>query len=156
MLLYRLMQISYTLPDIQAAAQQFWEQAKDFKVITFNGGLGAGKTTFTTALCQWLGVTDHVSSPTFSLINEYHFTDASGKDKVIYHSDWYRLHDEEEAVQAGIEDMLAQQEGWCIVEWAERAPGLLPERYLEVNFILADDNMRTLVFIKHGFVEKVQ
>lgn len=143
------MQISYTLSDIQTAAQQFWQYAQPFKVITFNGGLGAGKTTFASALCAYLGVTDAVSSPTFSLINEYHFVNEEGKEKVIYHSDWYRLHDEEEAIQAGIEDMLALKEGWCIVEWAERAPGLLPVHYLEVQFVIDDDNKRTLVFINH-------
>lgn len=143
------MQISYSLSDIQTAAQQFWQYGREFKVITFNGGLGAGKTTFTSALCAYLGVTDSVSSPTFSLINEYHFVDEEGEGRVIYHSDWYRLHDEEEAIQAGIEDMLAQKEGWCIVEWAERAPGLLPAHYLEVHFIIDDDNKRTLVFINH-------
>jgi tRNA threonylcarbamoyladenosine biosynthesis protein TsaE len=141
------MQISYTLSDIQTAVQQFWQYAQEFKVITFNGGLGAGKTTFTSALCAYLGVTDAVSSPTFSLINEYHFVNEEGTEKVIYHSDWYRLRDEEEAIQAGIEDMLAQKEGWCIVEWAERAPGLLPAHYLEVHFTVDDDNKRTLVLI---------
>lgn len=147
------MQITYTLTDIQTAAQQFWQYAKGFNTITFNGGLGAGKTTFTSALCAYLGVTDSVSSPTFSLINEYHFTDETGKDQIIYHSDWYRLHDEEEAIQAGIEDMLTQKTGWCIVEWAERAPGLLPQRYLQVNFNIEDDDKRTLVLINHGLVE---
>lgn len=143
------MQISYTLADIQKAAEQFWQLAKNYKVITFNGGLGAGKTTFTSALCTYLKVTDTVSSPTFSIINEYHFTDEDGKEHIIYHSDWYRLHDEEEAIQAGIEDMLGQKEGWCIVEWAERAKGLLPDHHLEVNFTVEDDDKRTLVFINH-------
>ncbi len=141
------MQITYSLTEIQAAAQQFWQYAKTFKVITFNGGLGAGKTTFTSALCDFLGVEDSVSSPTFSLINEYHFIDDIGREQIIYHSDWYRLHDEEEAIQAGIEDMLSRNPGWCIIEWAERAPGLLPQQYLEVNFTIEDDNKRTLVLI---------
>jgi tRNA threonylcarbamoyladenosine biosynthesis protein TsaE len=88
-----------------------------------------------------------VSSPTFSLINEYHFTDETGEDQIIYHSDWYRLRDEEEAIHAGIEDMLNRNDGRCIIEWAERAPGLLPVHYLEVIFTVEDDNMRTLVLI---------
>lgn len=138
------MQISYTLRDIQQAADQFWQYAHQFRVITFNGGLGAGKTTFTRALCAVLGVKDVVSSPTFSLINEYHYTDSAGKEQVIYHSDWYRLRDEEEAIQAGIEDMLAREEACCIVEWSERAPALLPARYLEVNFEVGEDDSRTL------------
>lgn len=143
------MQISYTLANIQTAAHRFWQYAHPYRVIIFNGGLGAGKTTFTSALCACLGVTDPVSSPTFSLINEYHFMDETGKGKIVYHSDWYRLRDEEEAIQAGIEDMLAQKDGWCIVEWAERAPGLLPQHYLEVDFRVDDDDTRTLVLNKH-------
>lgn len=143
------MQISYTLPDIQGAADQFWQYAHQFRVITFNGGLGAGKTTFTRALCTFLGVEDVVSSPTFSLINEYHFKDKEGLERVIYHSDWYRLRDEEEAIQAGIEDMLAHKEAWCIIEWSERAPGLLPSHYLEVNFEVGEDDSRNLILAAH-------
>jgi len=143
------MQISYTLSDIQEAAHRFWQYAHQFRVITFNGGLGAGKTTFTRALCTVLGVTDAVSSPTFSLINEYHFMDKEGQKRLIYHSDWYRLRDEEEAIQAGIEDMLAQTEAWCIVEWAERAPGLLPGHYLQVDFEIGTDDSRILTLKEH-------
>jgi len=140
------MEISFSLSDIDKAAMEFWQYAKDFHVITFNGGLGAGKTTFTRALCTYLGVEDIVSSPTFSLINEYRFKDEAGKEQVIYHSDWYRLQDEEEAIQAGIEDMLAQKKAWCIVEWAERAPGLLPEKVLHVDFSVADEDHRIIRF----------
>lgn len=142
------MQITYSLTNIADAARGFWQYARDFKVITFNGGLGAGKTTFTRALCQYLGVKDVVSSPTFSLINEYVFEEEQGKNRLIYHSDWYRIADEEEAINAGIEDMLQHKDAYCIVEWAERAPGLLPEHYLEVNFVLEDDDIRTLVLNK--------
>lgn len=139
------MHIKYTLNNIDSAVKAFWQVAKPYKVITFNGGLGAGKTTFTRALCKYLGVEDTVSSPTFSLINQYHFKDQSGKDNIIYHSDWYRINDEEEAIQAGIEDML-QQEGWCIIEWAERFPALLPKHYLSVDFQVDEEaNSRMLL-----------
>lgn len=140
------MELSFSLSDIDKAAADFWQYAKAYRVITFNGGLGAGKTTFTSALCAYLGVEDVVSSPTFSLINEYHFKDGNGKDCIIFHSDWYRLQDEEEAIQAGIEDMLAQKEAWCIIEWAERAPGLLPAKVLSADFSLLDENRRLLKF----------
>lgn len=140
------MELSFSLSDIDKAVADFWQYAKAFPVITFNGGLGAGKTTFTRALCAYLGVEDVVSSPTFSLINEYHFKDENGKDRVIYHSDWYRLQDEEEAIQAGIEDMLAQKQAWCIVEWAERAPGLLPSKILSVDFLVEDEVNRVIRF----------
>jgi tRNA threonylcarbamoyladenosine biosynthesis protein TsaE len=140
------MELTFSLADIDIAAATFWQHAKAFPVITFNGGLGAGKTTFTRALCSYLEVEDVVSSPTFSLINEYHFKDPEGKEQVIFHSDWYRLHDEEEAIQAGIEDMLAHKEAWCIIEWAERAPGLLPSKVLEVNFFVTDETNRSIRF----------
>jgi tRNA threonylcarbamoyladenosine biosynthesis protein TsaE len=139
------MHIKYTLSDIDSTVKAFWKIAKPYKVITFKGGLGAGKTTFTRALCRYLGVEDTVNSPTFSLVNEYHFKDEDGKDNIIYHSDWYRINDEEEAVQAGIEDML-QQEGWCIIEWAERFPALLPKHHLSVEFqIDGEDDSRLLL-----------
>lgn len=143
------MQISYTLADIQKAADQFWQYAHQFRVIAFNGGLGAGKTTFTRALCAHIGVADVVSSPTFSLINEYHFRDSGGQAHILYHSDWYRLRDEEEAIQAGVEDMLARHDAWCIVEWAERVPGLLPPRHLEVQFLPGDQEQRVLLLLPH-------
>jgi tRNA threonylcarbamoyladenosine biosynthesis protein TsaE len=142
----KFMEISFSLSDINKAAAEFWQYAKDFHVITCHGGLGAGKTTFTRALCNHLDVEDIVSSPTFSLINEYHFKDETGKEQIIYHSDWYRLHDEEEAIQAGIEDMLAQKQAWCIVEWAERAPGLLPSNLLNVDFSVEDEDNRIIRF----------
>ncbi|KAA5535000.1 tRNA (adenosine(37)-N6)-threonylcarbamoyltransferase complex ATPase subunit type 1 TsaE [Taibaiella lutea] len=140
------MEISFSLSDINKAAAEFWQYAKDFHVIAFNGGLGAGKTTFTRALCNYLSVEDIVSSPTFSLINEYHFKDETGKEQIIFHSDWYRLQDEEEAIQAGIEDMLAQKQSWCIIEWAERASGLLPENILNVDFFVEDADNRIIRF----------
>lgn len=143
------MQISYTLSDIQDAAYQFWQYAHQFRVITLNGGLGAGKTTFTRALCAVLEVEDVVSSPTFSLINEYRFKDKEGGEQVIYHSDWYRICDEEEAIQAGIEDMLLQKDAYCIIEWAERAPGLLPAHYLEVDFETGENDSRNLRLKAH-------
>ena len=140
------MEIIFSLSNIDQAAATFWDHAKAFPVITFNGGLGAGKTTFTRALCTYLGVEDVVSSPTFSLINEYHFKDETGKDRTIFHSDWYRLNDEEEAIQAGVEDMLAQTQAWCIIEWAERAQGLLPPKVLNVTFEVMDEDQRRISF----------
>jgi len=83
------MQITYNLNNIDEAVRGFWLQAKGHRLFTFNGGLGAGKTTFTRALCNYLGVKDVVSSPTFSIINEYVFHDKDGKANTIYHSDWY-------------------------------------------------------------------
>ncbi len=138
------MEINYALDHISDAAKAFWDIASDYHVIVLNGNLGAGKTTFVRALCHYLGVKELVSSPTFSIINEYTFIGRNGRLITIYHSDWYRLGSEEEAIEAGIEDMLRQKEDYCIVEWPERAPGLLPGRLLTVDFHYVDEQTRML------------
>lgn len=137
------MQISYTLDNIQDAVQQFWQYAHSYRIMAFSGTLGAGKTTFTSALCHYLEVQDTVSSPTFSLINQYTFIQ-DGQEKTIYHSDWYRLHDADDAINAGIEDMLQAGGAYCIVEWPERAPELLPPGTLHAQFELLSPEERCI------------
>jgi tRNA threonylcarbamoyladenosine biosynthesis protein TsaE len=83
--------------------------------------MGAGKTTLIAAICKEMGITDHVASPTFAIMNEY---DAAGK--LVFHMDWYRLQDEREALRAGVEAALEQADH-CFIEWPENAKGLLPE-----------------------------
>ena len=117
------LQISYTKADIHEAAHQLWQWAHPFQVFAFSGSLGAGKTTFIHALCDMLKVKDVVSSPTFALINEYRFNN-EGAEEVIYHMDWYRLRDADEAIDAGMEDAL-QTGAYCFIEWPEKAPELL-------------------------------
>ena len=124
-----VLQISYTLANIRNAAHQFWQYAHQYRVLAFSGEMGAGKTTFIHALCDVLGVEDAVSSPTFALINEYHFTDDT-KDHTIYHMDWYRLRDKEEAISTGMEDCLLQKDNYSFIEWPEKAPEILPHPHL--------------------------
>jgi tRNA threonylcarbamoyladenosine biosynthesis protein TsaE len=104
--------------------------------------MGAGKTTFIHSLCDVKKVKDVVGSPTFSIINEYVFTEG-GKEKKIYHIDLYRLKDETEAVQAGVEDCLFSDH-ICLVEWPEKIPSLLPDGTLHVYFEIVDLNTRRL------------
>lgn len=120
------MEISFGLPDIRAAAEQCWQQFPLQKVFAFHGEMGAGKTTFIHALCAVKGVTDTVGSPTFSIINQY---DSPGGK--IFHIDLYRLKDEEEALRAGVEDVLYSGE-ICLVEWPDRAPGIFPPETVEL------------------------
>ncbi len=127
----RIMELHFTLDNIQEAAERFWEEAGSQRIFAFKGALGAGKTTFITALCHAKGVVEEPSSPTFSLINEYLFQG----DKRAYHMDLYRIHDEEEAVQAGIEDSL-YSEAFCFIEWSEKIPNLLPEETLYVDIAI--------------------
>lgn len=141
-----LFNISYTLPDIENAAAAFWQVAKNYQVILFSGEMGAGKTTFIHALCDVLGVEDAVSSPTFALINEYHFSD-NGTDRVIYHMDWYRLKDEEEAFNAGMEDTLMRKNTYSLIEWPEKALALIPKNSLWVTIDTIEKTTRNLTAI---------
>lgn len=129
----------FTLGQIHDIARQLWQQEKQHKVWAFNGDMGAGKTTFIHALCEVLQVTGAVSSPTFAIINEYKSPVAGS----IYHMDWYRLKDEEEAIQAGVEDCLYSG-SLCLVEWPQKAEGLLPEDTLQVQISLVDDDKRLI------------
>jgi len=114
------MELVFQLSAIEKAAEAFWHAFPLQRIFAFHGSMGAGKTTFIHALCTARGVTDTVGSPTFSIINEYRYS--GGK---IYHMDLYRLKDEEEALRAGVEDVLYSGD-FCLVEWPDRAPGLFP------------------------------
>jgi tRNA threonylcarbamoyladenosine biosynthesis protein TsaE len=128
----------YRLPDIDQVAREFWQNYPDRKIIAFHGDMGAGKTSFIRALCQIKNVTENVSSPTFSLINEYSFING-----IIYHLDLYRLKDEDEAIRAGIEDCLYSGD-ICLVEWPERATRIFPADTLQVYIEALDESTRKL------------
>lgn len=113
------MHLEYEQSSIRDIARLFIERYGQRTVFAFHGEMGAGKTTFIHALCDELGVTTPVSSPTFSIINEY------GGKVPVYHLDLYRLSDANEAVNAGVEDCLYCG-AICFVEWPERAASLLP------------------------------
>lgn len=125
------MEITITLDNLQQCAQYFWEQVPEEEMLfAFHGEMGVGKTSFIAALCTARGVTGHVSSPTFSLINEYTYYEKDGQ-KRIFHIDLYRLKDEAEAVNAGIEDCLYSG-NICFVEWPEKIPSLLPANRVDI------------------------
>lgn len=138
------MKLLFSLENIEEAAKDFWEKSGDAFVVAFHGELGAGKTTFISALCRIKGVKEVTSSPTFSLINDYVFKNEKGEEQHIYHLDLYRIRDEEEAVQAGIEDCLYSG-SICLVEWPEKIAGLLPENTLHVA-ITPERGRRKLVW----------
>ena len=137
------MELAFSLENIKENATLFWKLAGDVTVIPFHGDMGAGKTTFIHALCDVKKVKDTVGSPTFSLINEYDYSE-DGKEKKIFHIDLYRLNDENEAIQAGIEDCLYSGD-ICLVEWPEKAEKLMPESTLHVSIIPAGLQKRKLV-----------
>ncbi len=111
-------------------AAQFWQAVGSAKIFAFHGQMGAGKTTTIAALCRYKGVTEAPSSPTFSIINEYAYKE-NGQQKTIFHIDLYRLKDDEEVVQTGVEDCV-ESGHICFVEWPEKAPYLFDEAALHI------------------------
>ena len=129
-----------SLSEIDAAADEFLRRIGDHRLIAFHAPMGAGKTTFTTALCRRLGVrADAVSSPTFAIINEYRT--AAGEP--VFHFDFYRIGKLEEALDIGLYDYL-DSGALCLMEWPENIEALLPEETLDVHFSVAPDGTRTL------------
>lgn len=122
------MQAEFTIQNIHTVAKQVWDAFRSYKVWAFDAAMGTGKTTFVHALCDVLGVKDAVGSPTFSIINQYQMADGG----ILYHLDLYRMNDEEEAIQAGVEDVLYSGD-YCMVEWPEKIPGLIPTGALLIH-----------------------
>lgn len=131
------MEFTYTLSEIDTIAEKILPYLQS-KVVIFKGGMGFGKTTLIKALVRALGSTDNVSSPTFSLVNPY-----EGANDKIYHFDFYRIKNEEEAFDIGFEEYLYSDD-WCFIEWAERVEKYLPETYTIVELIQVDKNHRKL------------
>ena len=134
------MDVLFTLPQIKSTVAQFLNAANNHNVIALHGEMGAGKTTFVHALCDELGVENAVSSPTFSIINEY----TTAKGKTIYHLDLYRLKSVQEAIDAGVEDCFYSG-NLCLVEWPEIAPSIFPDNTLHTYIEIAGNNERRLV-----------
>ena len=133
------MEVIFTLDKIGAAAQQILAESAGYRVLALHGEMGAGKTTFVKALCKEMGVSDNISSPTFSIINQYK-TEAG---EVIYHMDLYRLQNEAEAFSSGVEDCLLSG-NTCLVEWPEKAKGIFPEDTLHLYFTSLDTATRKI------------
>ena len=132
------MELRFQLQDIGKAAGEFWRAFPLQRVFAFHGAMGAGKTTFIHELCLARGVTDTVGSPTFSIINEYRYPGGS-----VFHIDLYRLKDEEEAIRAGVEDVLFSGE-LCMVEWPDRAPDIFPPDTVHIHFEVLDPDTRKI------------
>ena len=133
------MKITFSLEQIDEVASQILE-ANPNKVILFHGEMGVGKTTLIKALAKALGVKDATSSPTFSLVNEYQ----ASENKLVYHFDVYRLKNENEAYDMGIEDYLYSG-NWCFIEWAEKIPNLIPELHSVIELKLTADGKREVL-----------
>ena len=125
--------------DLDRAAGVFLEKTAGHNLIAFFAPMGAGKTTFTTAICRSLGVGDAVCSPTFTIVNEY----VTSTGESVYHFDFYRINKLQEAIDIGLDDYLYSG-CLCLMEWPENVEELLPEETLRVNIRVNDDLSRTV------------
>lgn len=136
--------LDYSLKDIDEVAQKCVAHAQ-FKTMLFYGEMGVGKTTLIKELVKLLGSTDEVSSPTFSIVNEYQ----TGKNS-IFHFDFYRINDEEEVYDIGFEDYFRNPADWQLMEWPELIPNLLPEQFTKIEIRLNSTEKRTLKLTNYG------
>ena len=145
-----------TKNDLPDAVDWLLVQANGQRKIMLYGDMGVGKTTFTKVFCQHFGVNNATSSPTFSLVNEYFYSDApeqqnadnraSEGQNVIHHLDLYRLKNLEEALDIGIEDYL-YDENYCLIEWPQIIEPIMPEDVLKISIELIEDSMRKIVIL---------
>ena len=136
------MKIAFSLDEIQEVAQKIMA-FQPHKVLLFEGNMGMGKTTLINTLCKKMGVEGATSSPTFSIVNEYQTSD----NQIIYHFDFYRLKQETEALDFGVEDYLYSG-NWCFIEWAEKISSLIPIEHSIIKFSLLPDGRRELEILQ--------
>ncbi|MGV6846569.1 MAG: tRNA (adenosine(37)-N6)-threonylcarbamoyltransferase complex ATPase subunit type 1 TsaE [Lutibacter sp.] len=118
-------------------------QQTQSKIILFEGEMGVGKTTLIKAIVEKLGSNDVVNSPTFSLVNEY-----KGNENIIYHFDFYRINNEEEAYDIGFEEYL-DSNNWCLIEWPNKVENLLPLNVTTVTIKNSANNKRTIEIVNN-------
>ncbi|GAC1418424.1 MAG: tRNA (adenosine(37)-N6)-threonylcarbamoyltransferase complex ATPase subunit type 1 TsaE [Flavisolibacter sp.] len=143
------MEVDVFLNELEPFAAIFWKNFGAFKIFAFYGAMGAGKTTLIISLCRSMGVKAHLSSPTFSIINQYSI-EKEDKEETIYHIDLYRLESEEEILQTGVDECLASG-SICMVEWPEKASWLFNKD--TVHILIENTGKRSRrVEIKHGYL----
>jgi len=139
--------IIHDIEALDKAVNALFHFSKNKKKWLFYGEIGAGKTTFIQSICQRLGVKENVVSPTFSLVNQYTYTDSSTqKEGYVHHLDLYRLKDTQEAMDIGIEDMLYDK-GYCFIEWAEIIEPILPEETVRIYIEIFEESKRRFKFV---------
>jgi tRNA threonylcarbamoyladenosine biosynthesis protein TsaE len=130
------------ISELKGLAEELIQFAGDDKIFLFYGDMGAGKTTFIKSFCEALGTKENVTSPTFSIVNEYQVTGAK-----IYHFDFYRLKKQDEALDMGYEEYFYSG-NYCFIEWPEKIPDLLPQHYIRIEIRVLSNNERSLTFTK--------
>ena len=129
------------LDEINTVAKEFVNALGNRTVVAFYGKMGVGKTTFIKAVCEELGVSDVINSPTFAIVNEY----LSGEGQPVYHFDFYRIRRSEEVLDIGFYEYI-DSGCLCLMEWPELIENLLPEETVRVNITENADGSRTLTF----------
>lgn len=129
---------NYTLDELPKIACEVIKNAKN-NVLLFYGSMGVGKTTLIKEIVKQLGVADNVSSPTFSLVNEYH----TKNNEKVFHFDFYRINDEEEALDMGVEEYFYSN-SWCLVEWPNKIENLLPLKSVTITITANENQLRTI------------
>lgn len=130
--------------EIKEAAEKIIRFAGDCTIWLFEGELGAGKTTLIKNICEIFNIKDNVSSPSFSIINEYR----NEKGKRFYHFDFYRIKNEREALDLGLEEFFDSGE-ICMIEWPSMIKPWIPDRYLEIKIEILSDHGRKIYLTKH-------
>lgn len=128
--------------ELPRAARQFVDAIDQNTVFAFYGQMGAGKTTFIKAVCEALGVTDVINSPTFAIVNEYRRPEG----QPIFHFDFYRIKRLEEVLDMGFDDYVYTPGALCFIEWPEMMEPLLPAEAVAVSIKANDDGSRVLSF----------
>lgn len=131
------------ISELSQAAKTLLTNFADEKVFAFYAPMGAGKTTFIKTICKELGIQDNISSPTFSLVNEYVTSDG----KKVFHFDFYRIKSTTEAYDMGYEDYLYSN-AYCFIEWPEKIEELLPEHYVNITIEVLNADSRLIKFEK--------
>jgi tRNA threonylcarbamoyladenosine biosynthesis protein TsaE len=131
--------VAHSLDDLPFVAKQLLDSLGHQRIVAFDGQMGAGKTTFITAVLKAMGIPDPDGSPTYSIVNSYR-SDYFGK---VFHFDVYRLESVEEALGIGMEEMLYSG-GYCFIEWAEKVADILPEDTVWVTISVNDEGERLI------------
>jgi tRNA threonylcarbamoyladenosine biosynthesis protein TsaE len=133
---------AHSTSDLPKIASSIVNYANNERIFLFYGDMGAGKTTLIKTLCECLGTKEPVTSPTFSIVNEY-----DGTQGKIYHFDFYRLKNQTEALDMGYEEYFYSGH-YCFIEWPEKIAGLFPPHYIRINIQVLNSNERLLTFEK--------
>ena len=139
------MTIRYSdLGEIDGVAQKVIQACQGFNIWLFEGQMGAGKTTLIKSICAQMKVVDNVSSPTFSLLNVYQ----TDKGDELFHFDFYRIKDQIEAVDIGCDEYF-YSDNTCFIEWPEKIPELIPDRFVKISINLVIENEREISITEH-------